>query len=138
MDQIIPKASDIMKLPIKSVNASLVLLRQLYFSKQEVPDILRRFIGAYKQRNRSSLLLLSTSLVNTKGKIYRQISQHGLLKFSKEWFANLVMKASFSCLDSALKMWNSIRSGNHCVPFAASKSHRNTVDKISPPFSSRS
>lgn len=122
MDDTVPRAPDIMRLPIQSVNYGLDLLRDLHFAKQEVPDVLRRFIGAYRQSNRSSLLLLSNSLFNKEGKIYRQISQDRLLKFSKEWFANLVMKAAFSFLDSALVMWNSMRSGSHCIIFSATSS----------------
>ena len=124
MDEIVPRASEITKLPMHSVNYSLDLLRDLYYARQEVPDILRQFIGASRQSKRSSLLLLSNSLVNKGGKIHRQISQDGLLKFSKEWFANLVMAAAFSFLDPALRMWKSMRSGNHCIHFSAtSKPH---------------
>lgn len=138
MDDTVPRASEIMELPIQSVNYGLDLLRDLYYEKQEVPDVLRRFIGAYPQLNRSSFFLHSTSLVNMGGNIYRQISQGKLLKFSKEWFANLVMKATFSCLDSALMMWNEIRSGVHCVIYSAtSKPHKNTVYNRSPSLFNR-
>ena len=128
MDDTVPRAPEIMQLPIQSVNYGLDLLRDLYYAKREVPDVLRRFIGAYRQSNGSSVFLHSTSLVNLGGKkIYRIISQDELLKFSKAWFANLVMKATFSCLDSALMMWNSINSGSHCIIFSAtSKPHENT------------
>ena len=132
MDDTVPRASEIMELPIQSVNYGLDLLR-VYYETQEVPDVLRWFIGAYPQSNRSSFFLHSTSLVNMGNKIYRQISQDKLLKFSKEWFANLVMKAAFSCLDSALIMWNEIRSGVYCIIYSAtSKPHKNTVYNISP------
>ena len=131
MDEIVSKASEIKDLPIDSVYYGLDLLRELYYAMEEVPDILRRFIGAYRQLDHSSLLLLSTSsLVNTERKIRRQISQHELLKFSKEWFANLVMKATISFLDCALEMWYSIRPAKHCVRFAA------TSTRFSSPFPS--
>lgn len=133
MDEIIPRASEIKKLPMGSVNYGLSLLRELYYAKQEVPDTLRQFIGAVRQSNSSSLVLTSTSLINTNGKIYRKISQHQLLKSSKAWFANLVLKSTYSFLDSALKMWVSIRPGNYCVRFAAtSRPHTNVFYKISP------
>ena len=133
MGNIVPKASDFEKLPIDSVNYCLDLLQDLYYAVEEVPDTLRQFIGAYPHSNCRSLLLLPTALVNTEGKIDRQISQHELLKFSKEWFANLVMKETFSFLDSAIEMWYSIRSGKHCLRFATGKPHENIVHRTSSP-----
>lgn len=137
MDEIVPRASEIEKLPIASVNYGLSLLKELYYAKEEVPGTLRQFIGADQQLNRRSLILISSSLMKPNGKFNRRISQHEFLKFSTRWFANLVVKAAFSFLDSALNMWNSMRPGNYCIHFAAaSKPYKGSVTRFLFPFHS--
>jgi len=105
-------------LPYAPINNSLQLLRVLYFAKDhQVPDNLRRFVGAYHQPNRTSLLLLSTSLLNTTSKTHRQVSREQLSQLCTNWFANLVIKSTMAYLDKANRMWSTARSGNQCVMF---------------------
>ena len=105
-------------LPTRSVEYGLKLLRDLYFARQEVPDTLRRFVGAYRQPNRTSLLMLSTSLLNQGDKFYRQMSQEELLQICLKWFGPLVINASWANLEKAIAFWNSMRSSNQCLYFA--------------------
>ncbi|KAF8420242.1 hypothetical protein EV426DRAFT_566796 [Tirmania nivea] len=116
--EVLDRARDLSMLPYPSINKSLQLLRDLYFAKDhQVPDILRRFVGAYHQPNRTSLLLLSTSLLNTTSKTHRQVSREQLSQLCTSWFANLVIKSTMAYLDKANRIWNNARSGNQCVRF---------------------
>ncbi|KAF8453351.1 hypothetical protein BGX38DRAFT_417317 [Terfezia claveryi] len=119
--EVLDRARDLSMIPYSSIKNSLQLLRTLYFVKDhQVPDILRRFVGAYHQPNRTSLLLLSTSLLNTASKTHRphrQVSREQLSQLCTKWFANLVIKSTMAYLDKENRVWNTARSGNQCVRF---------------------
>lgn len=117
-------------LPYGSIRNSLDLLRNLYFANDhEIPDHLRAFVGAYHQPNRTSLLLLSTSLLNTASRTQRRVSREQLSQLCTKWFANLVVKSAISYLDKANRIWGTARSGNHCVKFATTGEHLLLIKK---------
>jgi len=125
IDEVLDRVRDLNMLPYASISNSLQLLRDLYFAKDhQVPDHLRRFVGAYYQPNRTSFLLLSSSLLNRTSKTHRKISREQLSQLCTKWFANMVVKSAMAYLDKANRIWNTARSGNLCVKFATTGEHR--------------
>lgn len=118
IDEVLERVRDIGMLPLRSINFGLWELRALYYAKEEVPDTLRRFVGAYRQPNRSSLLVYSTSPLNNFARTLRRVSPEELLKLCTHWFTHLVLKATLTYLEKANKVWSMSRSGNLCVSFA--------------------
>ena len=118
MEDVLNRVNDFSILPTNSVENCLTLLRQLYYSRDEVPDIIRRFVGAYRQPNRRSLLVHSTSLLNNKDKTIRHIPPEMLLQLCVRWFSNLVINASMAYLEKANKLWPGVKSGSICINYA--------------------
>lgn len=119
MNEVLSRVNDFLVLPTHSIDSCLGLLRQLYYARDEVPDHIRRFVGAYRQPNRTSLLVHSTSLLNVNilGKPIRQISPEKLLQMCMKWFAKLVINGSITYLEKAENLFPRVRSSNICAHY---------------------
>ncbi|KAF8460896.1 hypothetical protein BDZ91DRAFT_737945 [Kalaharituber pfeilii] len=122
MEETLGRVHELGMLPLDAISYGLEVARLLYFSREKVPDVAKRYVGAYKHGNRASYNLLHASpLVSIAGgPMSRQLSEEQLLRACRKWFGRLIVKSSFMALEKAFTLWNRAKSSTYCPQQALS------------------